>query len=53
MRPIVIGVAGGTGSGKSTVVSKIVDSIGDGAVSYIEHDFYYRDHPEPSTKESD
>ncbi len=51
MRPIVIGVAGGTGSGKSTVVSKIVDSIGDGAVSCIEHDFYYKDHPELSLED--
>ncbi|MCH7823846.1 MAG: hypothetical protein IH849_03510 [Acidobacteria bacterium] len=28
MRPIVIGVAGDSGAGKTTVVSKIVDSIG-------------------------
>ena len=51
MRPIVIGVAGGTGSGKTTVVSKIVDSIGDGAVSRVEHDFYYKDHPELSLED--
>jgi uridine kinase len=39
----VIGVAGGSGSGKTTVVRKIVESIGDGQVTVIEHDRYYRD----------
>ena len=51
MRPVIIGVAGGTGSGKTTVVNKIVDSLGDGAVSVIEHDFYYKDHPELSLED--
>ncbi len=46
MRPVVIGVAGGTGSGKTTLVTKIIDSLGDDAVSFIQHDFYYKDHPE-------
>jgi uridine kinase len=40
---LVIGVAGGSGSGKTTVVREIVDSIGDGQVSVVEHDRYYRD----------
>jgi uridine kinase len=39
----VIGVAGGSGSGKTTVVRRIVDSIGDGEVTVLEHDRYYRD----------
>ncbi len=43
MTPIVIGVAGGSGSGKSTVVRRIVDSLGDEQVSVLEHDRYYRD----------
>ena len=43
IRPIVIGVAGGSGSGKTTVVRKIVDSVGDGNVTVVEHDRYYRD----------
>ncbi len=51
MRPFVIGVAGGTGAGKTTVVTKIVDSLGDDAVSFIEHDFYYKDHPELSLED--
>jgi len=39
----VIGVAGGSGSGKTTVVRRIVESIGDGEVIVLEHDRYYRD----------
>ena len=43
MQPIVIGVAGGSGSGKTTVVRKIFDAIDDSRVNVIEHDRYYRD----------
>lgn len=41
--PIVIGVAGGSGSGKATVVKRIVDSLGDADVTVLDHDRYYRD----------
>ncbi len=41
--PLVIGVAGGSGSGKTTVVRRIIDSIGDDQVTVLEHDRYYRD----------
>ena len=41
--PLVIGVAGGSGSGKTTVVRRIVESIGDEQVIVLEHDRYYRD----------
>ena len=41
--PLVIGVAGGSGSGKTTVVRRIVDSLGDSEVTVLEHDRYYRD----------
>lgn len=44
--PIIIGVAGGSGSGKTTVVRKIAENLGDAHVSVLEHDRYYRDHPE-------
>ena len=44
--PIVIGVAGGSGSGKTTVVRRIVDTLGNADVTVLEHDRYYRDHPE-------
>lgn len=40
---IVIGVAGGSGSGKTTVVRRIVESVGHEQVTVLEHDRYYRD----------
>jgi uridine kinase len=42
-KTLVIGVAGGSGSGKTTVVRRIVESIGDSQVIVLEHDRYYRD----------
>jgi uridine kinase len=42
-KTLVIGVAGGTGSGKTTVVRRIVENIGDSQVIVLEHDRYYRD----------
>jgi len=42
-RPVVIGVAGGSASGKTTVVRRIVESLGGDHVTVIEHDRYYRD----------
>jgi uridine kinase len=39
----VLGIAGGTGSGKTTVAEKIVAGLPAGAVVRIEHDAYYRD----------
>lgn len=41
--PFVIGIAGGTGSGKTTIASKIKSSVPVEAVTGIEHDSYYRD----------
>lgn len=43
MAPFVIGVAGGSGSGKTTVVRRIVDSLGPDQVTRLDHDRYYRD----------
>ena len=40
---VIVGVAGGSGSGKTTVVRRIVESIGDDQVAVLEHDRYYRD----------
>lgn len=42
-RPLVVGIAGGTGSGKTTLARAIVDAFGDSKVAYISHDSYYRD----------
>ena len=41
--PVVIGIAGGSGSGKSTVIRKIVDAIGSDTIALLDHDAYYRD----------
>ena len=43
MRPIIVGVAGGSGSGKTTVVEAIVRHLGADRVGVIQHDSYYRD----------
>ena len=40
---IIIGIAGGTGSGKTTVVRKIVDSLPKGEVVVLPQDSYYKD----------
>lgn len=40
---IVIGVAGGTGSGKTTVAQEILRRVGEENITYIPHDAYYRD----------
>lgn len=45
MESIVIGVAGGTGSGKSTFTNRLKDAFGD-AVAVLYHDNYYRRHDE-------
>jgi uridine kinase len=42
-RPLVIGIAGGTGSGKTTVAAKLAASIPAGRCALIDHDAYYRD----------
>lgn len=41
--PLVIGIAGGTGSGKTTVAMAILERTGADQVAYIQHDSYYRD----------
>jgi uridine kinase len=43
MRSIVIAVAGGTGSGKTTVANEILQRVGAEHIAYIPHDAYYRD----------
>jgi uridine kinase len=42
-RPLVVGIAGGTGSGKTTVAHKLEAAIPDNRCVRIEHDAYYRD----------
>lgn len=41
--PIIIGIAGGIGSGKSTFTNRLKDAFGD-QVTVLYHDNYYRAH---------
>ncbi|MDD3825775.1 MAG: uridine kinase [Anaerolineaceae bacterium] len=43
MEPVVIGMAGGTGSGKTTVAREILKRAGTELISFIQHDAYYKD----------
>jgi len=42
-RSIIFGVAGGTGSGKTTVAQRILERVGTENVAFVPHDAYYRD----------
>lgn len=44
MRPLIIGVAGGSGSGKTTVATCVAENIDAAKVAFIDMDAYYRDH---------
>lgn len=44
--PILIGIAGGTGAGKSTIARKLREPLPTGTVAVVEHDAYYRDRPD-------
>jgi uridine kinase len=46
MRVVVIGVAGGSGSGKTTVSEAILERVGRDRIAYIQYDSYYRDRSE-------
>jgi uridine kinase len=41
--PFIIGVAGGSGSGKTTVTERVIDTVGVGSVAIFAQDYYYRD----------
>lgn len=43
MKPVLIGVAGGSGSGKTTVSQAILERVGRERIAYVQHDAYYRD----------
>ncbi len=43
LSPIVVGGAGGSGSGKTTVVHRILDRVGWDRIAYLPHDAYYKD----------
>ncbi len=41
--PLVIGIAGGSGSGKTTVAQAILNRVGPDRIAFIQHDSYYKD----------
>ncbi len=41
--PVIIGIAGGTGSGKTTIARRVYEHIGRDRIEWISHDAYYRD----------
>ena len=40
---VVIGIAGGSGSGKTTVQRRVIDAFGPGQIALLDHDAYYRE----------
>lgn len=48
---LIIGIAGGTGSGKTTVARSVIDRQGPGKVTFISQDNYYKDHSHLSMNE--
>ncbi|PQJ34488.1 uridine kinase [Salinibacter sp. 10B] len=41
--PVVIGIAGGSGSGKTTVLEQIIEEFGADPIAVLDHDAYYQD----------
>jgi len=41
--PLVIGIAGGSGSGKTTVAQEILQRVGPERIAFLQHDSYYKD----------
>ena len=41
--PLTIGIAGGSGSGKTTVAQEILNRVGADRIAYLQHDSYYKD----------
>jgi uridine kinase len=50
MDPICIGIAGGTGSGKTTLVNRLIEELGDEVITLC-HDYYYLSHDELTLEE--
>ena len=48
---LIIGIAGGTGSGKTTVVNKILEQFSKDEVAVLSHDSYYYDNSELTLEE--
>ena len=44
-RPLIIGICGGTGSGKTTITRRIIEALSETNVVVLQQDNYYRDYP--------
>ncbi len=51
VKPLIIGIAGGTGSGKSTVARRVAEQLSKTSVAFLDMDAYYRHHPEMTVEE--
>jgi uridine kinase len=49
--PLVIGICGGTGSGKTTITRRIIDTLSESSVVILQQDNYYKDYPGLSFEE--
>jgi uridine kinase len=48
---LIIGICGGTGSGKTTITSRIIEALSESNVVVLEQDNYYKDYPKLSFEE--
>ncbi len=51
MRPLILGIAGGSGSGKTTIAQRVTAALPASQVTILEHDAYYRDRPDLTYEE--
>lgn len=51
MKPLIIGIAGGSGSGKTTVARRIADALENASIAFIDMDAYYRNFTSLSAEE--
>jgi len=43
MQPLILGIAGGSGSGKTTIAHTLIERVGGDRIAFAQHDAYYRD----------
>ena len=51
VKPLIIGIAGGSGSGKTTVARRVAEALEDASVAFIDMDAYYRNFAHLSAEE--
>ena len=48
---LIIGIAGGSGAGKTTVAKTVAERIGKAGVAYLSQDWYYKNHKDLTDEE--